>query len=111
LGLSSALFAVGNEFMFFVGLLFVSGLGIGIFKAGALGLIGDISTSTREHSATINTVEGFFGVGAIIGPAVVAWLLQSGADWKWLYVLAAMLCGALVIASAFARYPARPRVV
>lgn len=107
-GVSSALFAVGDEFLFFVGLLFVSGLGIGVFKAGALALIGDISTSTREHSATMNTVEGFFGVGAIVGPAVVAWLLQSGADWKWLYVVAAVLCGGLVLASSLARYPARP---
>ncbi|MDY6922335.1 MAG: MFS transporter [Pseudomonadota bacterium] len=107
-GVSSALFAIGEEFLFFVGLLFVSGLGIGVFKAGALALIGDISTSTREHSATMNTVEGFFGVGAIVGPAIVAWLLQSGADWKWLYVVAAVMCGGLVLASSLARYPARP---
>lgn len=108
-GASSALFAVGDDFLFFVGLLFVSGLGIGVFKAGALALIGDISTSTRQHSATMNTVEGFFGIGAIIGPAIVAWLLHSGLDWKWLYVVAAILCGALVVASATARYPAMVR--
>ncbi len=105
-GASSALFAVGEAFLFFVGLLFVSGLGIGVFKAGALALIGDISNSTREHSATMNTVEGYFGVGAIIGPAVVAWLLQSGADWKWLYVLAAALCGGLIVIASIARFPA-----
>lgn len=107
-GVSSALFAVGEDFLFFVGLLFVSGLGIGVFKAGALALIGDISTSTREHSATMNTVEGFFGIGAIAGPAIVAWLLQTGADWKWLYVVAAVMCGGLVLASSLARYPVRP---
>lgn len=107
-GVSSALFAVGEDFLFFVGLLFISGLGIGVFKAGALALIGDISTSTRQHSATMNTVEGFFGIGAIVGPAIVAWLLQSGADWKWLYVVAAVMCGGLVLASSLARYPTRP---
>lgn len=106
-GGSSVLFAVGEDFLFFVGLLFVGGLGIGVFKSGALALIGDISGSTREHSATMNTVEGFFGVGAIVGPAIVAWLLQSGADWKWLYVVAAVMCGGLVLASSLARYPAR----
>lgn len=107
-GVSSALFAVGHDFLFFVGLLFVSGVGIGVFKAGALALIGDISGSTREHAATMNTVEGFFGVGAIIGPAIVAWLLASGAEWKWLYVIAAMLCGALVVAASAAKYPTSP---
>src|SRR6478609_2041148 len=64
-GTSSALFAAGNAFGMFVLLLFVSGLGIGIFKSGALALIGGISTSTRQHAANMNLVEGFFGVGAI----------------------------------------------
>ena len=40
------LLAAGNTFSFFAVLLGVSGLAIGIFKTGALALIGDISTST-----------------------------------------------------------------
>src|SRR5512140_956055 len=65
--LNSYLFAVGRAFTFFVLLLLISGAAIGIFKTGALALIGDISKSTTEHTATMNTVEGFFAVGAIIG--------------------------------------------
>jgi hypothetical protein len=65
-------------------LLVNSGVAIGIFKTGALALIGDISQSTVEHTATMNTVEGFFAVGAIIGPAIVAHLLAGGTSWKWL---------------------------
>lgn len=110
-GIGSGLFAVGDEFLFFVGLLFISGLGIGVFKAGALAMIGDISTSTREHSATMNTVEGFFGIGAIIGPFAVAYLLQQGADWKWLYVVAGVMCAGLVVMTWMARFPATPRVL
>src|SRR3546814_20329374 len=75
-------------FEFFVVLLFISGLGIGIFKAGALALIGDISRSTREHAATMNLVEGFFGVGAIVGPAIVTLSLQNGASWKLVTLIA-----------------------
>jgi len=104
-GVSSALFAAGHEFLFFVALLFVSGLGIGIFKTGALALIGDLSRSTHEHARTMNLVEGFFGVGAIIGPATVAYLVQNGASWKWVYLLAAVLCGLLVLGSAIVRFP------
>ena len=77
-GVGSALFAAGHDFLFFVVLLFVSGLGIGIFKAGALALIGDLSRSTAEHARTMNLIEGFFGVGAIVGPAHLAYLLQTG---------------------------------
>ena len=105
-GASSALFAAGHDFLFFVSLLFLSGLGIGIFKAGALALIGDISGSTREHATTMNLVEGFFGVGAIIGPAIVASFLQMGMSWKWVYLIAAGLCALLLLATFAAKFPA-----
>ena len=59
-------------------LLGLSGLAIGVFKTGALALIGDISTSTAQHTSIMNTAEGFFGVGAIIGPAILARLLAAG---------------------------------
>jgi fucose permease len=103
--LNSYLFAVGNAFMFFLALLVVSGAAIGIFKTGALALVGDISRSTSEHTATMNTVEGFFGVGAIIGPAIVARLLASGFSWKWLYVIAGTICVLLIITALLVKYP------
>ena len=103
--LSAFLFAVGEDFGFFVVLLFISGAAIGVFKTAALALIGDISTSTRSHTATMNTVEGWFGVGAILGPAVVAWLLVSGMSWKWLYVIAGGLSVALIVTALLVRYP------
>jgi MFS transporter, DHA1 family, quinolone resistance protein len=104
-GLSSLLFAFGHTYAFFVGLLAVAGLGISVFKIGALALIGDISRSTSHHTSLMNTVEGFFGVGAIIGPAIVASLLAAGLSWKWLYVIAAGLCALLMLASTSVRYP------
>ncbi len=102
---NSYLFAVGNSFWFFAGLLAVSGVAIGIFKTGALALIGDIADSTATHTSMMNTVEGFFGVGAIIGPAIVAKLLDAGTSWKWLYVIAATICVALIVAGSMVRYP------
>ncbi|HWU14763.1 MAG TPA: MFS transporter [Caulobacter sp.] len=102
-------FAIAERFAVFVTLLFVSGVAIGVFKTGALALIGDISASTRAHTANMNMVEGFFGVGAIIGPAIVAALLAAGASWKWLYVIAGGLCAALIIAALMVRHPQTPR--
>ncbi|WP_420140113.1 MFS transporter [Sphingomonas sp.] len=104
-GGSSALFAAGHDLLFFVALLFCAGLGIGIFKAGALALIGDLSRSTHEHARTMNLVEGFFGVGAIIGPAIVTYAVHHGASWKWVYLVAAMLCALLVTGSAIFKFP------
>ena len=91
-GVASYLFAAGNSFVYFSILLAVSGIGIGVFKTGALALIGDLSKSTTEHTSLMNTVEGFFGVGSIIGPAILARLLATGASWKGLYLLAGTIC-------------------
>jgi fucose permease len=105
-GVSSMIFAFGNDFLFFVVLLGAAGVGISVFKTGALALIGDITKSTAEHSSTMNMVEGFFGTGAIIGPAIVAILLAEGLSWKWLYVVAAGICGLLILIALSVRYPA-----
>jgi fucose permease len=104
-GVSSALFAIGNDFAYFVALLAISGLGVSIFKTGALALVGDITKSANEHSSLMNTVEGFFATGAIIGPAIVATLLANNFSWKWLYVCAAAICALLVAVSLTVKYP------
>ena len=104
-GASSLLFAFGSRFELFVVLLGVAGIGVSVFKIGALALIGDFSRSTREHTTFMNTVEGFFAVGAIVGPAIVATLLAAGLSWKYLYVLAAAICVVLVVTASMARYP------
>ncbi len=103
--LSSYLFAAGDSFLYFSILLVISGIGIGVFKTGALALIGDLSKSTKEHTSLMNTVEGFFGVGSIIGPAILARLLATGASWKGLYILAGTICVVLILAALRARYP------
>jgi fucose permease len=104
-GASSLAFAVSSSFPVFVLLLGLAGLGISVFKIGALALIGDISASTSSHTRLMNTVEGFFAVGAIVGPAIVATLIASGMSWKWLYAIAALICVVLVALAAKVRYP------
>src|SRR5450631_3351329 len=103
--LNSYLFAIGHTVAFFILLLLVSGCAIGIFKTGALALIGDISHSTTEHTSTMNMVEGFFGVGAIIGPAIVTRLSNSGVSWQWLYVIVGSVCASLIVIALILRYP------
>ena len=104
-GASCTLFALGHRFNQFVALLAVSGLGVSVFKTGALALIGDISSSTAQHTSIMNLAEGFFGVGSIIGPAIVAALLGAAFSWKWLYVIAAGICVLLVLLALAAEYP------
>lgn len=105
------LLAAGNSFLFFAVMLGLSGLAIGVFKTGALALIGDISTSTAQHTSIMNTAEGFFGVGAIIGPAILARLLTAGLSWTWLYVIAGTICVALIVLALLVKYPQTSRAV
>src|SRR4029079_19611473 len=93
---ASFLFAAGDSFLFFVVLMGLSGIAIGVFKTGALALVGDISTSTTQDRSILNTIEGVFSVGSIVGPAVLAYLLARGVSWQWLYVIAGTLCVVLI---------------
>jgi fucose permease len=104
---SSYLFLAGSSFVFFSVLMALSGAAIGIFKTGALALIGDISTSTAEHTSIMNTVEGFFGVGSIIGPLLLAQLLNRQVPWQWLYVIAGSMCVLLLLTALRVQYPKR----
>jgi fucose permease len=106
---ASYLFIAGNSFWYFCALMALSGAAIGIFKTAALALIGDIVTSTKQHTSIMNTVEGFFGVGSILGPAILARLLIRGISWQWLYVIAGTMCVLLIVTAAFLRYPAVKR--
>ncbi|QYX64838.1 MFS transporter [Shewanella putrefaciens] len=103
--LACFMFALGESFYYFLFLLAFVGTAIGVFKTGALGLIGDISTSSKQHSSTMNTVEGYFGVGAMIGPAIVSYLLISGVSWKYLYFGAGCFCLVLCWLAYRADYP------
>jgi fucose permease len=106
-GLASLMVAASGQYALLVALLCVSGLGISVFKTGALALVGDISPTTTSHTRFMNTVEGFFAVGAIAGPAAVGLLVSAGMSWKWLYGIAAVICALLVAMAATAKYPQR----
>jgi fucose permease len=85
----------------------LSGIGIAIFKTAALALIGDIVRSTAEHTSIMNWAEGFFGVGSIVGPALLSQLLHRGASWQWLYAIAGGMCVLLILTAFSVRYPSR----
>ena len=103
--ISCFLFAISSSFSIFVVLLSCIGLAIGLFKTGALALLGDISKNNLEHTKTMNLVEGFFGIGAIVGPALVSFLITQKVSWTYLYVIAGVLCLILTIIAWRADYP------
>ena len=103
--LASFLIALGDGLAPLLALLFVSGLAIGVFKTGGMALIGDLSRSPAEHTRAMNLVEGFFAVGAVAGPPIVAALLAAGLPWSELYGLAGVLTLGLLALAATMRFP------
>jgi fucose permease len=101
-------FAMGKTFITFVCLLSVIGLAIGLFKTAALALLGDLTPTSQAHTRTMNMVEGFFAVGAIVGPAAVSYMLASGISWVYLYILAGGLCSVLCLITFAVKFPERP---
>ena len=104
-GISCLLFMVGEQFAFFLCLLFCGGLAIGVFKTAALAIVGDITTDSHQHTRAMNLLEGFFAVGAIVGPALVGILIASSIAWQYLYLTAAVLCLLLLAAALIVKYP------
>ncbi|NDW15213.1 MFS transporter [Alteromonas genovensis] len=104
-GVACYSFLVADDFLLIVSLMSLSGVAVGVFKTGALALIGDISSSTKQHTSTMNGAEAFFGVGAIIGPLIVAYLIHQGVAWQWLYVIAGGVCTVLIVGALFVKYP------
>ncbi|MFO1367821.1 MAG: MFS transporter [Marinagarivorans sp.] len=100
-------FSFSEDYAVFVALLALCGAAIGIFKTAALALIGDLTANSHQHSKTMNTVEGFFAVGAIIGPALVAFLLARDLSWKYLYAIAGIVCFILLLLASRVDYPVR----
>jgi len=99
-------FIFGESFIFYLLLLGVSGLSIGLFKTGALALVGDVSPDADSHTRLMNRVEGFFGLGAIFGPALVGLLIAASINWTQLYLLAGLICAVLLIMASRLDYPA-----
>lgn len=104
--LACVAFAFGDNFMFYLLLLGVCGLSIGLFKTGALALLGDISSNADGHTKLMNRVEGFFGLGAIAGPALVGILIAANMAWTQLYLLAGLICAVLLVLAWRMDYPA-----
>jgi fucose permease len=104
------MFPFGHSFGYFLVLLLATGVAIGLFKTAALALIGDISEHPKEHTQTMNIAEGFFGIGAIIGPALVTYMINDGISWVYLYAIAGASAVALMIIASFTRYPSRPDI-
>lgn len=74
--ISCFLFVISSSFSIFVVLFSCIGFVIGLFKIGVLVLLGDIFKNNLEYIKIMNLVEGFFGIGVIVGFVLVSFLIM-----------------------------------
>ena len=68
------------------------GLGIGLIDAGINSYI-----ANRNQADLMGWLHGFYGIGALLGPAVATTSLASGLSWRSVYLVFAGVVGLLVV--------------
>ncbi len=71
----------------------VLGLGIGLIDAG----INTYIVNNSRHAHLIGLLHGFYGTGALLGPAVATTLLGIQVPWQTVYLVFAGVVGLLVL--------------
>ena len=95
LAVGCALAALAPSWPLMLGAIFVVGAGFGIIDIGPNQIVAHSEGSNR--TSVINTINGTFGVGAVLGPILVATLGEP--RYQWIYVAVAILTLALLPAA------------
>jgi fucose permease len=69
------------------------GLGVGLIDAG----INTYIVSDRRNESLIGPLHAFYGVGALLGPALATMLLSLGFNWRLVYLVIAATIGLLIL--------------
>jgi fucose permease len=91
-------YAIASNWLIMVGIGTFLGLGIGLIDAG----INTYIVSDRRNEHLIGMLHAFYGVGALLGPAIATTLLAQGINWRIIYLVFAGLVSLLVAATFWA---------
>ncbi len=94
--------ATRPSFVALVVLQLVAGYGTGLLESVLNAYLTELPFATQR----LNRLHAFFGVGALIGPVLATWMLQS---WSWPAVWLVLGLAGIPVACAYAAtFPARP---
>lgn len=101
---SSLVMATRPPFAGLIAVQVVQGFGIGILESSLNAYL----TQLPQASRRVNRLHAFFGVGALAGPALAAWMLRSG-PWTRVWLVVGALVVPLLV--AFLRLFREPEAV
>jgi fucose permease len=87
-------------------MIFAVGVGVTVLQTAGNPLIQSLDRPENYHRNLTLTI-GFCGIGAFIGPFVLAFIRGTGRDWQVLYLFFAALCVILLLLLAVSAFPAR----
>ncbi len=94
--------ATRPSFWAFVAVQLITGYAIGLFESVLNAYLVELPDATpRLKTTLINRLHAFFGVGALIGPTMAAWILGF-ATWRTVWLVLALAC--VPIGAGFAAF-------
>lgn len=74
------------------------GLGIGLIDAGMNTFI----ASNQQNANQMGFLHAFYGIGALLGPAIATTLLEAQVNWRYVYLVFASFAGFVIVGMIWA---------
>jgi FHS family L-fucose permease-like MFS transporter len=109
MGLGCLVVSWAGNYPLVVAMIFAVGVGITILQTAGNPLIQHLDRLENYHRNLTLTI-GFCGIGAFLGPFILAFIRGTGRGWQVLYLVFAVASLVLLLLLAGSRFPARAAV-
>lgn len=108
MALGCLVIAWAQNYPMMLAMIFAVGVGVTILQTAGNPLVQHLDRPENYHRNLTLTI-GFCGIGAFLGPFLLAFIRGMGHSWQTLYVLFMILCVVLLVPLAFSRFPSTAR--
>jgi len=107
MAVGSLVVSQARNYPLMVAMIFAVGVGVTVLQTAGNPLIQHLDRVENYHRNLTLTI-GFCGIGAFVGPFVLAFFTGTGQPWQSLYLFFAALSLFLLALLGLAKFPARP---
>jgi fucose permease len=104
MGLGCLVVAWAQTYPLILAMIFAVGVGVTVLQTAGNPLIQHLDRLENYHRNLTLTI-GFCGIGAFLGPFMLAFIRGTGQSWQSLYVFFAVLSFALLVPLTLSRFP------
>jgi fucose permease len=104
MGLGCVVVARAQSYPVMLAMIFAVGVGVTILQTAGNPLIQHLDRTENYHRNLTLTI-GFCGIGAFLGPFLLAFIRGTGRSWQGLYIVFAALCLVLLALLALSGFP------